>query len=774
VVTTNRAVTANQGFEAAGRRRFKQEAFIMTDTVIGHRTTRIDGELKLTGKADYAADHNLPDQAYGYPVPSTIARGRLVNLDLEAARQAPGVIEIIHRDNFPSLQHSDNNPACGSEGKLYHSPNTMAEQNKVGEARLPFEDDGIHYEGQYIAMVIADTFEHARAAARLVKAQYEEETAVAGLFQTDDEGEEASDEAVSRGDPAGAYDSAPVKFDHTYTIATETHVAMELHASNATWDGDRLTIYESSQGVVFQRNAMAQIFGIPPEKVTVIAHYIGSGFGSKLFMWPHAVMTAVASKMVGRPVKTVLSRQQNFCNAGSRPATRQRIRMAADRDGKLKSIRHDSQNETSFVDTYVESVGSGTPSVYACDNVSVSQRLVEVNHGTPTSMRAPGEVSGSVALEIAMDEMAIELGMDPLELRRKNYPEQDPAAGLPWSSNHLRDCWDDGARRFGWEKRTPEIGSMRDGHEIIGWGMADATWEAMRSHCRARVELRSDGKIQVACGTQDIGTGTYTIVAQTASELTGVPLDRIEVKLGDSMLPAGPLSGGSMATATVLPAVAAAAREAIDQLKQLAIADGAPFEGKQADALTFTDGTLSDGQKAQSFAELLNALQRGMADGEASAAPGDEQDKFSFRSFGAHFVEVRWDPGISRLWVSRVVSTIDIGRAINPLTARNQVEGAIVMGMGMGLFEHTEYDDNGNIYNNNYADYIVPVHADMPEIEVELLDNPDFNFNEFGARGIGEIGITGMAAAISNAVYHATGKRFRDMPISIPDLLGSS
>lgn len=745
----------------------------MTETVIGHRTTRIDGELKLTGKADYAADHNLPNQVYGYPVPSTIARGKLLGLDLDEARQAPGVIEIVHRGNFPSLQHSSNQPACGTAARLHHSPNSMAEENKVGEARLPFEDDGIHYEGQYIAMVIADTFEHARAAARLVKARYTEEKAVPGLFQTDDEGEEASDEAVSRGDPEGAFESAPVMLDHTYTIAMETHVAMEMHASIATWEGDRLTIYESTQGVIFQRNALAQIFGMPPEKVTVIAHYIGSGFGSKLFMWPHAIITAVASQMVGRPVKTVLSRQQNFCNAGNRPATRQRMRLAADRDGTLKSIRHDSQNETSFVDAYIESVGSGTPSAYACDNVSVSQRLVEVNHGTPTSMRAPGEVSGSVALEIAMDELAIELGMDPLELRRKNFADHDPAAGLPWSGNHLRECWDDASRRFGWEKRNPEVGSMRDGHEIIGWGMADATWEAMRSHCSARVELRADGKVQVACGTQDIGTGTYTIVAQTASELTGVPLERIEVKLGDSMLPAGPLSGGSMATATVLPAVAGATREAIEQLKQLAIADGAPFEGKKADALTFENGELSDGSQALSFAELLDKLQRGMADGEASAAPGDEQEKFSFRSFGAHFVEVRWDPGISRLRVSRVVSTIDIGRAINPLTARNQVEGAIVMGMGMGMFEETEYDPSGNIYNNNYADYIVPVHADIPDIEVELLDNPDFNFNEFGARGIGEIGITGMAAAISNAVYHATGKRMRDMPIKIADLMVS-
>jgi xanthine dehydrogenase YagR molybdenum-binding subunit len=747
----------------------------MTESIIGHRTTRIDGELKLTGKADYAADHNLPGQVYGYPVPSTIARGRLVGLDLDAARQAPGVIEIVHRGNFPALQHSDNNPACGSEGRLFHSPNTMAEQNKVGEARLPFEDDGIHYEGQYIAMVIADTFEHARAAARLVTARYEEETAVPGLFQTDDEGEEAGDEAVSRGDPEGAFESAPVKFDHTYTIAMETHVAMEMHASIAYWDGDRLTVYESTQGVVFQRNAMAQIFGIPPEKVTVIAHYIGSGFGSKLFMWPHAVITAVAAKMVGRPVKTVLSRQQNFCSAGNRPASRQRIRMAADRDGRLKSIRHDSQNETSFVDAYTESVGSGTPRVYACDNVSVSQRRVEVNHGTPTSMRAPGEVSGSVALEIAMDEMAIELGMDPLELRRRNFAERDPSADLPWSGNHLRECWDDASRRFGWEQRNPAIGSMRDGDEIIGYGMASCTWSAGRQPCEARVELRADGSLFAACGTQDIGTGTYTIVAQAVAELTGAELSRIEVKLGETSLPAGPLSGGSMATATVLPAVAAAARDALDALKEVAVGSGGAFEGSDADSLSAQAGGLTDGKRRVSFEEILGTSKLSSVIGQGSAAPGSERSEYAFRSFGAHFVEVRIDPEISRVRVARVVSSIDIGRAINPPTARNQVEGGIVMGVGMGLLEKLDYDPrDARLINANVADYIVPTHADAPEIDVELLDYPDFKHNEFGGRGVGEIGLTGVAPAISNALYHATGKRHRDLPITIEALLASS
>ncbi|MEO2040110.1 MAG: molybdopterin cofactor-binding domain-containing protein, partial [Martelella sp.] len=358
-----------------------------------------------------------------------------------------GVIDIFHYGHFPTL---------------YHTPSSLAQGNKVEETRLPFEDERVYYEGQFVALVVADTFENARAAARRVKVTYSADKAVANLEQgLEANGTQVGSGNHERGDAASAFDSAATTIDVTYRTPVETHNPMEMHASIAYWDGDRLTVYESTQGVVFQRNAMAQIFGIPPEKVTVIAHYIGSGFGSKLFMWPHAVITAVAAKMVGRPVKTVLSRQQNFCSAGNRPASRQRIRMAADRDGRLKSIRHDSQNETSFVDAYTESVGSGTPRVYACDNVSVLPGRLESNHGTPTSMRAPGEVSGSVALEIAMDEMAIELGMDPLELRRRNFAERDPSADLPWSGNHLRECWDDASRRFGWEKRNPEIGSMR-------------------------------------------------------------------------------------------------------------------------------------------------------------------------------------------------------------------------------------------------------------------------------------------------------------------------
>ncbi|WP_251977603.1 xanthine dehydrogenase family protein molybdopterin-binding subunit [Salinicola avicenniae] len=728
--------------------------------VIGQRTPRVDGEYKLTGKAGYTGELHAENMLYGYPVPATIAHGELESLDLDEALAMPGVVEIFHHRNFP---------------KLHRSPNSMGHGDQVSEVRLPFEDERIYYHGQYIALVVAETFEQARAAAYRVGARYRHaEGAVPSLLDSDAEGTLIDSAGSSRGDPESAFSGAEVQVDATYHIAAESHLQMEMHATLAEWreNGARLVVHESTQGVFYQRNAMARIFDLAQENLEVISHYIGSGFGNKLFMWPHAVATAGAARELGRPVKVVLPRQQDMTGGGNRPASRQRIRLGADREGRLSSVIHDSMTETSLVDQYIDACGSATPSFYACDNLSTSQRILPVNHGTPCPMRAPGEVSGIFALETAMDELAVELGMDPVELRLKNYAEQDPASGLPWSSKHLDECMKRAAKRFGWDQRDPGIGAMRDGDEIIGYGMATCTWFAGRQPCEARVELRADGTLFVACGTQDIGTGTYTIVAQTVAELTGVPLAQIEVKLGETSLPAGPLSGGSMATATTLPAVAAAARDALAALKEVATGSGGAFEGGEADSLSVADGAFNDGQRTVSFADVLETSRLASVNGQGSAAPGDEQNQYSFRSFGAHFVEVRYDPGISRVRVARVVSTMDIGRAINPPTARNQVEGGIVMGIGMGLFEKLDYDPrDARLVNGNVADYIVPVHADAPEIDVEMLDYPDFKFNEFGARGVGEIGLTGIAPAISNALYHATGKRHRDLPITIEALL---
>lgn len=734
----------------------------MDTRVIGHRTPRVDGEYKLTGKADYTADWRAKTMLYGYPVPASIAHGSIRELHLDEALAMPGVVDILHEGNFPSL---------------YRSPNSQPHQDQVSEVRLPFEDSRIYYAGQYIALVVAESFEQARAAAHRVQADYDrgrqDSEAISSLLASEAEGRPLESKRKSRGDPDGAFERAPVKIDRTYSINTESHMQMEMHATLAEWRDGRLIVHESTQGVIYQHKAMARIFDLAEEDVEVISHYIGSGFGNKLFMWPHAVATAAAARELGRPVKTVLPRQQDMTCGGNRPASRQRLRMAADERGRLLSIRHDSTTETSLVHTFIDSVGSATPSLYACDNVAVSQHLLAVNHGTPCPMRGPGEVSGIYALESAMDELAIALNMDPLALRRCNYNQRDPAKDLPWSSKHLDDCYDSAARRFGWERRDPAVGSMTEGDEILGWGMASSSWFAGRQSCAARVELRADGRIMAACGTQDIGTGTYTVVAQTVAELTGVALEHIDVRLGESSLPAGPLSGGSMATATTLPAVAKAVRAAIDELKEVATDENGPFAGADPDTLRVENAALVDEQgKRASFTEILIGHKLGSVNGDGDAAPGDEQKQYSFRSFGAHFVEVRWDPGISRLRVSRVVSSFDVGRAVNPVTARNQVEGSIVMGIGMGLLEKLEYDPrDARLINNNYSDYIVTCHADMPEIDVELLDNPDYAFNEFGARGIGEIGLTGIAAAIANAVHHATGKRIRDLPITIDKLM---
>jgi xanthine dehydrogenase YagR molybdenum-binding subunit len=460
------------------------------------------------------------------------------------------------------------------------------------------------------------------------------------------------------------------------------------------------------------------------------------------------VLAAVAARQLERPVKFVLPRPFHFSNAGHRPVTRQRIQIGAMPDGALTAIRHDSETHTSLVTDYVESCGEATPSLYHCENVAVSHQLVPVNVGTPTSMRGPGACPGLFALESALDELAVRLGIDPAGLRLKNIPARDENTGRPWSSIHFADCIRTATSRFGWERRNATVGSMRDGRDILGWGFAAASWPAHRGTASATVELRADGTIRVSCGTQDIGTGTYTVIAQVVAELTGLPFERIEVRIGDSTLPRGPISGGSMATATVVPAIAKATHRAMAKLPT----------SFRIPPLTLTDA--------------LRAAGREFVVGEATTEPGDESERFAFRCFGAHCVEVRWEPEITRLRVSRIVSAFDTGRIINRKTATNQIEGALVMGLGMALLEEAIYDERtGRMVNDNLADYHVPVHADLPLLDVTLLDRPDPHIGEFGAKGLGEIGITGTAAAIANAVYHATGKRIRTLPISMEKLL---
>lgn len=735
----------------------------MNEPIMGASPRRIDGRLKVTGQALYAADQHPDGMVFAYGVFSSVASGTLKTLDLENARRSPGVIDILHHGNFPQAFHTSPVP-FSLAGVLTGS--------RTDEKRLPFEDEVIRYAGQFVALVIADTFEHAREAAYKVKATYSASPSVANLAQgLKRQAPADGGQGHTRGDPDTAFKGGVHTLDATYSTPVETHNPMEMHATVALWEHDRLVVYEATQSVVVHRNTLAQAFGLPPERVEVRAPFIGSGFGGKLWMWPHSVAACAAAKVVGRPVQLVVPRAQMFTTVGHRPETRQRMRLAADAQGKLVALRHASLNTAGFGDQYVENCGGMSASLYACANVEITHGVVQVHRGAPTSMRAPGAAPGLFALESAIDELAEKCQLDPLAFRQLNFAERNEQENLPWSSNHLREALEQGAERFGWARRNPAIGSMRDGNEVIGYGMAQCNWDAFRTPAQARVALKADGTAQVFCGAQDIGTGTYTVIAQCVSDITGLALERIAVELGNSSFPPAPVSGGSWITASVLPAVAEATRLALAQLKSFAASADGGLANAKPDAITVSGGALEHDGTRLGFAEVLNRLKVASAEGEARTGMADTA-RHAFSSFGAHFVEVRWDPGISRLRVARVVSAIDVGKIVNARTARNQVEGAIVMAIGMALFEATDFDERTALpVNNNYAEYMVPVHADQPDIDVILLDYPDYNLNEYGARGIGEIGVTGLAAAVANAVYHATGTRVRDLPISLEKLM---
>jgi xanthine dehydrogenase YagR molybdenum-binding subunit len=745
---------------------------IPTTSPIGRSTPRVDGAMKVSGKAEYTSDFHFPGTLYAVPVEATIANGRIVKLDTSAAGKMPGVRAIFHRENI---------------GKMFRSTLGQGMEGICEERRPPFDDDVVRYYGQYIALAVADTFEAAKAAADAVRVTYSKEKL---NVETHLEVDNDPDSVVTtfgmrervdsqRGDADAAFASASVKLDQTYVTPAETHNPIELHATTAIWEGSKLTLYDSSQGVVNFRSVLAQMFDLPKENVRVITKFVGSGFGGKLFPWTHCALAAAAARQLGKPVKLVLSRKMMFQTVGHRPRTQQRVKLGATRDGKLVSLQHDYIYHRSMLDAHHEDCGEATPFQYSVPNLRVTFGRARRNVGAAADMRGPGAVPGLYATESAMNELADQLKIDPVKLRVINEPKIDEGLGLPFSSRHLLECLELGAEKFGWSRRTPDVGSMKRDGLILGWGMAGCAWIAARFAAAANVELRDDGTALVACATQDIGTGTYTNLAQLASHKTGVPLEKIEVALGDTSLPEGPLSGGSMATPSIVPAVFHAADNAIASLLNIATTTpGSPFEKRKSDDLAFEGGRAfvkADGPAGGvPFADLLQRanLRVITASGKSQATFGNPKPKFSTHSFGAHFVEVTWQPEIARLRVNRVVTVIDAGRILNPLAGRNQIEGAVVMGIGMALLEHTSYDpQNGAPINSNLADYVVAVNADAPPIEVHFLDYPDKEINEVGARGIGEIGLAGIAAAITSAVHHATGVRVRELPVKIENLL---
>ncbi|UWZ83681.1 xanthine dehydrogenase family protein molybdopterin-binding subunit [Occallatibacter riparius] len=733
--------------------------------IIGKATPRIDGPLKTTGAAEYSADFHFDRMVHAVPVSATIGNGRITKLDTSAAESMPGVLLVLHHGNI---------------GPLYRT--VPGDDNATNsEVRSAFEDETIRYFGQYVAVVVAETLEQATAAASAVKAEYAAETPNVSTKLGDYDGKRKS--TSKRGDPDGAFASAPVKLDAVYNTPVETHNPIELHASVAVWDGDNVTMYETSQGVVNHRVVMAQTLGLPVENVRVITRYLGSGFGGKLFPWPHAAMTAVAARKLGRPVKLSVTRRMMFSCVGYRPHTEQHVKIGATKEGKLLALRHDYFNNTSMLDDFDEGCGEATPILYSVANLEVTSAQPRRNMGAPMWMRGPGAVPGLYALESAMNELADQLNMDPLQLRILNDTEKDESnKDIPFSSRHLRECYEVGAKKFGWERRTTGIGSMRRDGKILGWGMGGASWVAIQLPCTAVVEFCANGRLCVRCGTQDIGTGTYTVFAQVLHEKTGVPLEKIDVILGDSGLPGGPMSGGSMVTGSVLDAIANGANGAIKRLQQIAAStDGSPLKGASLETIALTGGRLHTKSQAYTdgahFADILSAAKLARVSAEGKTTPSWENPKskgYSLHSFGAQFVEVEYDPEIARVRVSRVVSVIDGGRIINPKAATNQIAGAVVMGVGMGLLEETVYDHRtGQPINGSLADYLVATCADAPDIDVTFLDHPDPIMGEYGARGIAEIGLAGVAPAITAAVYHATGVRVRDLPVRIEDLLQS-
>ncbi len=728
---------------------------------IGQGIVRQDGRLKVTGGARYAAEFDVPGCLHAVLVQSTIPAGAITGYDTAQAERMPGVVAIITHQNAGALN-----------------------QHKAAQQTVthPFLQDGrIVYNGQHVAVAVADTFERAEAAASAVRVRYAPSEAVTVMDESAlsraykpkqfQNGEKSPD--VSRGDEDAAFAGAPVRVEATYETPVEHHNPMEPHATIAMWRGDTVAVWTSTQGISGVQETLASAFGLPKESVTVVCPYVGGGFGCKGNTWPPATIAALAARHVGRPVKLVVTRPQMFTSNGYRPKTIQKIRLGAGRDGRLLSIRHDgfSQMSDPMLGEFSEPVGVVTQMAYSCRNVAVTHRVVPVNQGLPTYMRAPGESSGMFALESAMDEMAHALRMDPLAFRLANYAERDEQKDKPFASKGLRECYSRAADRFGWRQRNPTPGSMRDGRILVGWGMATSTYPTNRRPCHARIVVRSDGTVLVQSGVQDLGTGTYTIMAQCAADRLGVDIARVSAQLGDSRFPQGPVSGGSATAASVLPAIEAAADALLARLAALAALDPHFAQVPPADIRLDGFDLTAPGRRVPVLQVMARAGLH-TVDAEGSSAPGDAYKAHSCHSFGAQFAEIRIDPDFGTIRVSRIVSCFEVGRLLNARTGRSQLLGGIVFGIGMALQEETLVDRaTGRIVNSNIADYHVPVNADVPDIEVMTVDAPDLATGALGAKGAGELPMVGVAPAIANAVFHATGRRVRKLPIRVEDVL---
>ena len=735
------------------------------DGLIGAPISRIDGSLKVQGKATFAAEFPLESMVYASVALSTVAKGRIAALDTEEAEAAPGVVLVMTHRNAPQMQPM---------------PMLMgSNQRAAGGDILPImQDDQIHWNGQPVAVVLADTQEQADYAQSLIRVTYDAAPAVTAFDKARANGTAAGEMMgqplkLEIGDAAAALAAAPASVDVTYYTPNQNHNAIEPHAATVMWNGDELVVHDATQAVVHTAVSLAEIFGVKETQVQVTSPFVGGGFGGKM-LWQHQVLGAAAAKLAGRPVRIALSREGVYRTVGGRPMTEQRMAMAANTDGRFNAIIHTGTSATTQRTALAEGFVLPTMSSYAADSFSLDNTLAFLDIVPNTQMRAPGGAVGTFALECAVDEMAVELGIDPIELRIRNEPDKDPTAGTPFSSRHVVEMWRAGAERFGWAKRSQTPGAVREGEWLVGIGCAASSHAYVRMPGgAARITITQDGHARVEIAAHEMGMGTATVQTQVTAERLGLPFEQVSFAYGDSTLPGLVMSAGSQQTASIGASVIAAHRELVTQLLKLAGHDS-PLAGLKPDEVGGLDGglvKLDEPERRESYASILARAGRDEITVEANGSTPLESMHWSMHSHGAMFCEVRVNAITSEVRVSRFLGHFDCGRILNAKTAASQLRGGIIMGLGMALMEETQYDErNGRIMNPSLAEYHVPVHRDVPEIEVSWNDIPDPH-SPMGAHGIGELGITGTAAAVANAIYNATGKRVRDLPITLDKLM---
>jgi xanthine dehydrogenase YagR molybdenum-binding subunit len=736
---------------------------------IGTATSRVDGRPKVTGEAKYAAEFNSPGLAHGSVVTSTIAKGRILRIDRSAAMRVKGVIDVLTHENRPPM--ADNDQAYKDETAPAGSP------------FRPLYDDKVMFNGQPIALVVAETSEIARFAASLVRVEYQNEAHLTDVYRQRDAATAVKPptspiEALftppkARGSAEQALAAAAVRHQGEYYVPIEHHNPMELYASTVIFEGNgKLTVYDKTQGVQNVQHYLCGVFGMKPQDVRVMSPFMGGGFGSGLRPQFQVVLAVLAARALERSVRVVLTRPQLYV-LGYRPAMIQRIALGANAGGTLDAITHDAITVTSQYEEFFRQETGWSGLLYQCANAKYQHRLARLDLATACDMRAPSAATAVYALECAMDELAVALKLDPLELRLRCYSDRDQHEDKPYSSKALRECYRQGGQAFGWDRRNPEPRSMRDGSDLVGWGMATGVWEALQMPITVRIVLTANGHAEVACATSDIGTGTYTIMAQVAADMLGLPPDSISIKLGDSSLPQSPVEGGSWIAASVSNGIATTAGAIREELLRLArqvpnspLANVAPHE------IALADGKLvsrRDPSRAVAFADAMRNGAVDRIEQERTTTPVHDVSR-AHNTHAAIFAEVKVDEQLGVIRVTRVVSAVAAGRILNTKTASSQILGGVVWGIGMALHEETLIDHRfGRIINANIAEYHVPVNADVDDIKVIFVDEPD-DSNPLGVKGLGEIGIVGVAAAIANAVYHATGKRVRDLPITLDKL----